>query len=294
MAYLINSDLLLQIQDSNLQQIISANQTVLDSAMLAAQAEAISYLRQKYEVDSEFTDTTLWSYSATYKAGARVYLNATAYSATSTYALHTLCLQTGNIYICSTAITVAEAFNISKWTLLGAQYEIFYAAYPKPVFNLYGYYVKDEEVFWANKTYSCVIPTSIPSHDAQLQASQISNLPYRNVFPNDSVNGVQYWGAGTAYVVAAGTLPTNTTYFSNSDNRDQQMKLYFIDITLFHLHSRISPRNIPQLRIDRYNSAIEWLKMCAKGEVTPALTVIQPKQGARIRFGGNVRNINSY
>ena len=67
-----------------------------------------------------------------------------------------------------------------------------------------------------------------------------------------------------------------------------------IDITLFHLHSRIAPRNIPDLRKDRYVNAVQMLQAYARGEMTTKLPLIQPKSGARIRFGGNIKNINSY
>jgi len=78
------------------------------------------------------------------------------------------------------------------------------------------------------------------------------------------------------------------------DNRDQQLVQYMIDITLYHIHSRISPRNIPDLRVKRYDDAVTWLKMVMEGEVTSSIPVLQPPQGKRIRWGGNVKNVNSY
>jgi phage gp36-like protein len=75
--------------------------------------------------------------------------------------------------------------------------------------------------------------------------------------------------------------------------RDPQLLNYIIDIALYHLHSRISPRNIPELRITRYDNAIAWLKMCALGEVTPKLE-IQPTTGRMIQWGSNERNTNIY
>lgn len=75
--------------------------------------------------------------------------------------------------------------------------------------------------------------------------------------------------------------------------RDPQLLNYIIDLTVYHLHSRIAPRNIPELRQTRYDNAIGWLKMCAMGDVTPKLE-IQPEAGRMIRFGGQVKNSNSY
>jgi phage gp36-like protein len=46
-------------------------------------------------------------------------------------------------------------------------------------------------------------------------------------------------------------------------------KMLWIDIALYHLHSRISPRQIPELRGIRYDSAINFLKQVAEGMLNP-------------------------
>jgi len=127
MAYLIAKDLSKQIQAENLSQITGGDSSVLDASILTAIAEMESYLTQKYDVSNEFQDLALWDKANVYHPTNRVYLNATAYSATATYALGALVLQAGSVYKCTTAITVAEAFNPAKWGLLGAQYAIFNA-----------------------------------------------------------------------------------------------------------------------------------------------------------------------
>lgn len=76
-------------------------------------------------------------------------------------------------------------------------------------------------------------------------------------------------------------------------DRDSQLLNYIIDIALYHLHSRIAPRNIPELRISRYENAIAWLKMCSLGEVTPKLA-LQPTTGRFIQWGSNEKNTNIY
>ena len=96
------------------------------------------------------------------------------------------------------------------------------------------------------------------------------------------------------------------------EDRDQQLLAVAVDIALYHLHSRIAPRNIPELRVYNYMgnpedrtivmgdvkypvySALGWLQACAQGDITPALEKIIPLQGTRIRFGGNTKNINQY
>jgi phage gp36-like protein len=247
-TYLIQSDFNKTIQDANLQQIISNDSTILDAAILAAEAECKSYLRQKYNLDFEFQPTTAWADTNSYKAGARVTNSGTIYN----------------------------------------------AIYPHPQFDFQGLYNIGDQVFWKDKTYTCKIQTPVIDHETGLQYRVYENLPYPNVQPDNIVNGVEYWGVGVPYSVPTGTAITNTTYWQQADTRDAQMVMYLIDIALFHVHSRISPRNIPDLRVKRYDAAIDWLKMCATGEITPALPLLQPKQGNRIRYGGQIKNINTY
>ena len=59
---------------------------------------------------------------------------------------------------------------------------------------------------------------------------------------------------------------------------------------------RIAPNNIPQLRENNYNYAIDWLKQAGGQDnaITADIPLLQPKQGGRIRWGSNTRNINIY
>jgi hypothetical protein len=293
MAYLIPADYLRIIQDANLQQIITSNPAVQHGVELAAQAEAISYLRQKYDVAVEFTDTNLWDRTAPYKAGDRVYLNAAAYSISKVYALKDLVLQSGGIYECI-LVGSAGAFVPANWNFLGLQYDVFYARNPYPLFNLAKLYNKGDMVYWAGNVYTCLIQTPVISHEDGIQYYQTNQIPYANIFPDDTVQGPTHWAFNYNYIVPAQTAIDDAATWAATDNRDQQMVMYFADITLYHLHARIAPRNIPELRVARYDAAIDWLKMCAKGDITPNLPLLQPKQGGRIRFGSQIRNINSY
>lgn len=294
MPYLIPNDYKKQIQSDNLNQVIGSDLSIQLAAELAAIAEAKSYLVQKYDTAQEFTDTMPWSPTTTYKAKSRVVLDSAAYSATSIYPLNSLAIYQGKAYICTTAINTGEAFNPSHWTLLGNQYDLFYAALPYPEFVYTHYYALNYRVYWKGKTYICQRPTVTTSHEVALQLGQVQNIPLQNVFPDDPTYGVLYWGTGVAYSVPAGTMPTDATKWTAGDNRDQQMVTYVIDLVLYHVHSRIAPRNIPDLRVKRYDDARAWFKACAKGDVTPALPLLQPKQGMRIRYGGAVKNNNTY
>jgi hypothetical protein len=294
MSYLIINDFYQQIQVLNLNQIIGNDLSLVDVAMQKAAEQCTSSLIQRFDLSNELTDTNEWDFTLPYNANSRIYLDADAYNPGNTYNLNQLALQNGQVYICTTAITLAEAFNAAHWQLLGNQYDLFYAQYPQPVFNSQWVYNVGDEVFWRNNVYTCLIKTQIPGADYDIQFGTINNIPGLNIYPDDPVNGPIYWGSGTAYTVAAGTLPTDDDYWTFGDNRCQELVEKMVDITLYKLHARISPQNIPALRNDKYKEAKDWLTDAKNGEITPNLPVIQPVQGCRIRYGGNVKNINSY
>lgn len=291
MAYLIPIDYQVNIQDVNIQQIINNDETIRTRAQLSGEAEAQSYLKQKYDISREFQNLLPWSYNVTYYAFQRFYLDANEYSTTTNYVVNDLTLYDGDVYICINPTN--GTFNPVKWNFLGAQYTLYYAKAPYNEFDYGALYNIGDYVFWKNKTYQCKIQTALLDHDTALQYREIKDLPLPNVAPDDPIEGLKYWGVGTSYSVLHQN-PNNTTYFTKGDNRDPQMVLYLCDIVLYHLHTRIAPRNIPELRVKRYDDAIMWLRMCAEGNVTPNLPLIKPKQGNRIRYGGGIRQINSY
>lgn len=268
---LIDNDYLRVIQELNLEQVISdTNQIKLDMEQ-AGQSEMISYLTQRYDTTKIFTNTTQYSHTATYYAKNLVYLDGTAFSASTTYSTNDIVVQAGNVYY-STAGSVAHAFNISEWTLLGAQYSFFYVTLPESEWDYYTSYEVGDDVWYNNKTYTCAVACE-------------------GITPGASGSS-SFWGSGVAYSITA-TFPTDDTKWTEGDNRNQQIILYLLDITLYHLHSRINPRNIPDLRKERYDGnsphqtggAIGWLKKVASGDINADLPQIQPQQGMAIRWG---------
>jgi len=63
--------------------------------------------------------------------------------------------------------------------------------------------------------------------------------------------------------------------------RNPLIVTYMMDITLYHILSRISPNNIPELRNNRYLDAIDWLKRVSRGDISPDL----PSKGEEVKSG---------
>ena len=314
-SFLFIGDFKSQIQADNLNQIIGGNNSILENIQNAAIEECSSYLKGKYDISNAMKPITQHDKTKIYKAGATVYLNAPAYSPTSTYpTIGTLTLQNGYIYSSNVAITIAEAFTIAHWTLLGSQYDIFNAIQPQETFDYLQFYRIGDIVFWKDNIYTAKQETQVLDHQSKLNVGVQTPSDIINVFPCDPVSGKQYWGDGVTYSVPTSTLITNATYWKLGDNRDQKLLQVCVDIALYHAHCRISPRNIPDLRVIRYmgeaenrisvyNQPIKYPIYCALGwlqsvrygqDITPSMPEIQPISGQRILAGSNVKNNNFY
>jgi len=320
-TFLFIGDYSKQIQNDNLQQIINGDNSVLEAIQMAAVEECLSYLKGKYDTEKALAPITQHDKTKTYTAGQTVYLNAAEYEANKTYDLDTLAVYKLNVYKNTTAITAGEPFTGSKWQLIGEQYTTYFALTPQKHFNYKAVYYVGDIVFYKDKIYTCKQKTPILDHQALLNIAQAGTSNIANIFPDDTAKGVQFWGVGVPYSVAPITENntttyidiTDTTYWTRGDNRDQKLLQICIDIALYHAHSRISPRNIPELRVTRYMgydhdreirgqrvlyptySALGWLQAAVIGnDITPSMPVIQPDSGGRIRYGGNVKLINQY
>lgn len=293
MSYLITKDYSRIIQTTELNAITSSDISIRQLVEGATQIELQEYLIQRFDCSKEFSDTSQWSFSVAYKGNNRVYLNATAYSATSTYTLNDLTLQAGNVYICTSAIITPEAFNVAHWALLGAQYDLFYVTLPKPLFDQDTMYYKNDEVFWNDKIYKAQRDSIPLTRDAALQMESIETTQSGNKIPG-AIDSAEMWGTGTSYALTAGTLPTDITKWTKGDNRNQHLVEIFMDCVVYKLCKRIAPNNVPEARHNAWVSAIETLKNYSNGKLNSQLPLIQPKTGQRIRYGGNPRETYSW
>lgn len=64
---------------------------------------------------------------------------------------------------------------------------------------------------------------------------------------------------------AQGITPTDQSTWEKKDTRNNLYKMFLIDVLLYHLFSKVMPRQIPELRLIRYKDTIEKLKAIQKG-----------------------------
>lgn len=82
----------------------------------------------------------------------------------------------------------------------------------------------------------------------------------------------------------------------SGEDRNALLVMYGVDIFLYHIHSRLNPRQIPDIRGIRYDAAIAFLKDVAKSIISldlPYYTGEQEKQNVNFRYGSEPRrNLN--
>lgn len=82
------------------------------------------------------------------------------------------------------------------------------------------------------------------------------------------------------------------------NSRQPLILMYMIDIVLYHVHARINPKFIPEIRKDRYDIAISWLNKVARGDINPDLPKIEnsesPLAGLGQRWGSNSKFNHQY
>ena len=70
----------------------------------------------------------------------------------------------------------------------------------------------------------------------------------------------------------AGTKLTDTSYFFLK--RNDLIVMLMVDISAYHYHARINQRQVPVIRLDRYEDAVRKLKAIRKSELQPPLPKI--------------------
>lgn len=174
----------------------------------------------------------------------------------------------------------------------------------------------DDRVFWsatawaAASTYASGDVVSIDIGTSPVQDEKIYQANDTTVAGESPITTPAKWDLladnNTFYtcdVESTGNLPTDTSYFTAGDDRNAKVKQVTVDVTLYNIHSKISPRNIPDVRRVRYDgfgnkndseNAIRWLEKVQKGDIMPDLPAISPNTQSTERFSYGSTPSTSY
>lgn len=100
----------------------------------------------------------------------------------------------------------------------------------------------------------------------------------------------------TYWTPMVGVIKTNTTYWTQTDNRYPLFVELAMDMALYNVHARINPRNIPDLRIERNREALDQLDRWASGTDTAEVMNINTtdQTGYSIRWGSSLDKQNNF
>jgi len=78
------------------------------------------------------------------------------------------------------------------------------------------------------------------------------------------------------------------------DSRNAFIVMITIDCALYHLYSSLAPNKIPEHRSNRYQDALEWLKMMAEGKSYADLPLIKNESTGEVKDSFRLSSRNTF
>ena len=299
---------------------------ILYDAEQTAQEELSSYLRGRYKIEEVFPPTQTFFSAGTYFANNLVTYEEPKWLSATTYNQGDRFSYRKNIYECIiSGGTSAQTPSLtsSAYTFVTENKSFYYANLPCSKFDYKTNYNEGQIVWFEDTIYQAKqsVKGTTPGDSQNLDlrygipsvtmghsnADPFLSFYNWNQNPLPKVN-TNYWSVYEGHVnnvftatsanlstyYFSGFTPDNSLYWTKGDNRNHQIKLYMIDAVLFHLLSRLNPRNVSELRETRYKTVIDWLKNVQKGKVELDVPIIVPTQGGSIRWGSQPRQNMTY
>ena len=79
----------------------------------------------------------------------------------------------------------------------------------------------------------------------------------------------------------SGRYDCDAIFSARGAERNSLILMMAIDITVYHIFCIHNPQKLSQVRVDRYNRAVEWLKGVAAGKISIADAPLLPEEELR-------------
>ena len=87
-------------------------------------------------------------------------------------------------------------------------------------------------------------------------------------------------------------------FSAEGEKRNQLVLMMALDIAIYHIFSIHNPRNMSQIRVDRYERAVEWLKGVRSGDISvdglPEVEEETKNAASQFRMRSNPKRINRF
>lgn len=268
-----------------------------------------SKIGDQYDFSYEFTPTLPFDSTKIYGAEDRIILDYPEWVSGTEYKADISFVTLDELAYRCIADNSDSDFDEGKWISIGFKGDIYHIALPFPRFsmrvrtpygsNREGVYDKGDKVWWNGRIYSAIAPTRSVSQEDLINYASYAAYGYLNVFPDD-LKQKGYWKDEGPYQITTGDppflpLPPDTPpTWVIGDNRDPLFVQAVVDLSLWMLHKRIAPMNIPKIRTESMNLTFDWLNGISQGTETTGIVEIQPSQGGSLSWGSAPKNRNTY
>jgi phage gp36-like protein len=96
------------------------------------------------------------------------------------------------------------------------------------------------------------------------------------------------------YDVAAIFKPCSPLEGLGEDSRNAFVVMIVIDCALYHLYCSIAPNKIPEHRSNRYQDALEWLKLMVEGKGNADLPMIKDESTGEVKDSFRLSSRNTF
>jgi hypothetical protein len=110
-----------------------------------------------------------------------------------------------------------------------------------------------------------------------LVRTEIKNILLEN-YSETKIKAAEQMGISQVKNYLSGKYDVEKIFSKTGDERNSHIVMIVLDCSLYHLYTPI-PRQMPDIRAQRYQDAIDWLKLAAKGENTADLPPITDDSG---------------
>lgn len=96
----------------------------------------------------------------------------------------------------------------------------------------------------------------------------------------------------------AGRYDCKAIFEASGKQRNQLVLMMAVDIAVYHLFCIHNPQKLSQIRKDRYERAVEWLKAVRKGDISvdglPSVEPVQSQKSSQYQMSSNPKRNNHY
>lgn len=289
-------------------------------------------IRHRYDVTKIFKNILTFDINDTFQINDLVEYSEPAYKTTSTYVLDNRVsfsqtinsVLNNDIFNANQAVAINEtpATNPAKWDKITENFSLYYITKPTTgnlpdtvfSFTINNFTGNHDLILGWDKTKTIFLKrdgAQIKIYYTLADRTNDVNIigavdfdPTAKTFPNnrpiEAGNDKENTLSGVLSIIGFildltewDVVPTNS--FIKGDNRSRLIKKILVNLAIFELHKLINPRNIPDLRGEAKDDAMNLLKDIKKGTISPDLPIFfDENRGQNITFDSNLKLNHQY